>query len=409
MSSWNIILCGDLPNTIVVSVTDPAKWTVDDLKQLVIKDVPKATKSDITFYASSNKQLPEGVPLKDCDGVRNGTGLLTSIKPFIIKVYSPDVDGTITVEIPLLEFDDWKINTLLEVIHFKLCLENLNSLSTRRFLMSSYSIYMLVFNGQSLSNNDPSTAKVSLIPGIYCDCLMTYTKFNVWNLSVPETLDLQHNSLHREVMFPRGMKTEFAESLCFYNRNTNGWLWSWKIVIQQLDGSKTTLTLRDPHKMSVIDLRKVVEQELSIPLHQQKLLLSDDVVLEDWKTTSDGGYDKTLITDYPSFCDGAKLYIVQLIGGIRVNVSKLELGYLSHVVGSMINIHDHSLWTLQKLSLVMKALAKFYLSNEVYLYVEGTTGVRQATPKSFSQSDELVSSVDWITDNCTLTFDKIKV
>ena len=42
MSSWNIILCGDLPNTIAVSVTDPAEWTVDNLKQLVNKVVPKA-------------------------------------------------------------------------------------------------------------------------------------------------------------------------------------------------------------------------------------------------------------------------------------------------------------------------------------------------------------------------------
>ena len=115
MSSWNIILCGDLPNTIVVSVTDPAEWTVDNLKQLVIKDVPKS-ENDITFYAGSNKQLPEGVPLKECAGVRNGTGLLTSIKPFIIKVYSPDVDVTATVGIPLLEFDDWVLNNLIEAI-----------------------------------------------------------------------------------------------------------------------------------------------------------------------------------------------------------------------------------------------------------------------------------------------------
>ena len=202
--------------------------------------------------------------------------------------------------------------------------------------------------------------------------------------------------------------------ICLYNRGTNGsgWLFSWQIDIQQLDGSKTTLTLHNPHKMSVIDLGKVVQQELSIPFHQQKLvLLRDDVVLEDWNTTSDGGYDKTLITDYPSFCDGAKLYIVQLTGGIRVNVLEIIIerkGFerFSHV--GTINIHDRSLWTLQKLSLVMKTFPnKSYLSNtEVYIHVKSTTGVPQATPKSFSPSDELVSSVDWITDNCTLTFDK---
>ena len=401
MSSWNIILCGDLPNTIVVSVTDPAEWTVDNLKQLVIKAVPK---SDMTFYAGSSK-LPEGVPLKECDGVRNGTGLLTRIKPFIIKVYSPDVDGTVTVEIPLLEFDYWKINILLEAIRFKLRLKT---------ILGTYD--MLVFNGQSLS--DKQTTQLSLIPGISNDCLMTYTRFNESELSIPnvDAKFVKHSALrkYRNVFLPAGVDTEFARNLCLYNRGTNGcgWLFSWQIDIQQLDGSKTTLTLRNPHSMSVIDLRKVVEQEMSIALHQQKLLLRDDVVLQDWKTTSDRGYDKTLITDYPLFFDGAKLYIVQLTGGIRVNVLEIiierkHFERSSHV--GTINIHDRSLWTLQKLTLVMKSILRSRpSSNMVYLYSKSrTTDVSQATPKCFSPSDELVSSVDWITDNCTLTFNKV--
>ena len=132
--------------------------------------------------------------------------------------------------------------------------------------------------------------------------------------------------------------------------------------------------------------------------------MRDDVVLEDWKTTSNGGYDETLITDYPSFCDGAKLFIVQLTGGIRVNVSTEDSVFFFDTI----NIHDRSLWTLKKLALVMKAFTnKSCFSNaNVYLHV---TGVPQATPKSFSPSDELVSSVDWITDNCTLTFDILKL
>ena len=398
MSSWNIILCGDLPNTIVVSVTDPAKWTVDNLKQLVIKDVPKS-ESDITFYTGSSK-LPEGVPLKECDGVRNGTGLLTSIKPFIIKVYSPDVDVTATVEIPIREFDVWEIDTLVETIRFRLGPFEVSRENSRGHIGDN----LLVFNGKVLGN-DPNV-KVSSIPDISNGCLMTYTRFRKNDLYTPLRSVVKVN-------IPETVDYDFAMNSCFYQSESydRNWLQNWQIVVQQLDGSKTTLTLRNPHKMSVIDLRKVVEQKLSIPPHQQKLLLRDDVVLEDWKTTSNGryninvGYDTTLIIDYPSFCDGAKLYIVQLTGGIRVNVSTETRSY-KHVVSS-ISIHDCSLWTLQKLSLVMKALAKYNFSNEVYLYVEGTIGVRQATPKSFSPSNELVSSVDWITDNCTLTFDKI--
>ena len=396
MSSWNIILCGDLPNTIAVNVSDPAGWTVDNLKQLVIKDVPKATKSDMTFYTGSNK-LPEGVPLKECAGVRNGTGLLTSIKPFIIKLYSPDVDVTVTVEIPLLEFDDWEIDTLLEAIRFKRGLG-----FSRQNSQGHMSYDLLVFNGKLLGN-DPKV-KVSSIPDISNGCLMTYTRFRKGYLCTPQ------KSI-RNVIFPETVDSNFAMNCCFYQRNLKGqnWLHAWQIIVQQLDGSKTILTLNNPHKMSVIDLRKVVEQELSIPLHQQKLLLRDDVVLEDWKTTSNGGYDETLITDYPSFCDGAKLFIVQLTGGIRVEVEGYPQFGSYFDIYRKISIHDCSLWTLQKLTLVMKSILRYDPSSDVvvYLYSKSrTTDVSQTTPKSFSPSDELVSSVDWITDKCTLTFDK---
>ena len=347
----------------------------------------------MTFYTGSS-ELPEGVPLKECNGVKNGTGLLTIIKPFIIKVYSPDVDGTITVEIPIREFDDWEIDTLVKTICFKRGFG-----VSRENSQGHMSDDLLVFNGKLLGE-DPKV-KVSSIPDISNGCLMTYTRFRKGQLHTPQNSRI-------DVIFPETVDSNFAMNCCFYQRNLKGenWLHAWKIIVQQLDGSKTTLTLRYPHKMSVIDLRKVVEQELSIPPHQQKLLLRDDVVLEDWKTTSNGGYDKTFITDYPSFFDGIKLYIVQLTGGIRVNVSSETRSYRHVVSHGSISIHDCSLWTLQKLSLVMKALTKSYLSNQAYLYVEGTTDVPQATPKSFSPSDKLVSSVDWITDNCTLTFDK---
>ena len=370
MSSWNIILCGYLPNTIVVSVTDPAKWTVDNLKQLVIKDVPKATKSDITFYASNNKQLPEGVPLKECAVVRNGTGLLTIIKPFVIKVYSPDVDVTATVEIPLLEFDDWVLNNLIEAIHFKLALDK-------------YAVFggdLLVFNGKLLGN-DPKV-KVSSIPDISNGCLMTYTRFHKRHLQTPQNSKIQ-------VIIPKTVDLDFALDYGFYQRNldhseSQNWLDGWKIVVQQLDGSKTTLALRDPHEMSVIDLKDYVEEKLPIPPHQQKLLLSDDVVLEDWKRTPTERYRETFITDYPSFCDGAKLYIVQLTGGIRVNIK-----IISSLVLSIPNPKE---WTVTKLINVIKA--RFDLHSVChFIFLD---------KHILSPSDELISSVDGIIDNCTL-------
>ena len=146
--------------------------------------------------------------------------------------------------------------------------------------------------------------------------------------------------------------------------------------------------------MSVIHLKRIVEKKLSIPPHQQKLVLKDDIILEDWN--GDGRFKEKLLTDYPSFCDGSKLYIVQLTGGIKVNVTKSSNRYSRDTI----SIHDPSVWTLNKLYSVMKSLHSSS-SKLVYLYIRET----QSTPKSFTPSDNPVSSIDWITDNCTLTLD----
>ena len=50
--------------------------------------------------------------------MKNGVGLAASIKPFIVNVYCPDVDVMLTIEIPRLEFNSWKVATLLEAIYY---------------------------------------------------------------------------------------------------------------------------------------------------------------------------------------------------------------------------------------------------------------------------------------------------
>ena len=85
-------------------------------------------------------------------------------------MYSPDVDITVTVEIPICEFDDWEIDTLVETIRFKrgLGVSKQNS-------QGHMSDDLLVFNGKLLGK-DPKV-KVSAIPDISNGCLMTYTRF----------------------------------------------------------------------------------------------------------------------------------------------------------------------------------------------------------------------------------------
>ena len=134
------------------------------------------------------------------------------------------------------------------------------------------------------------------------------------------------------------------------------------------------------------------------------------MILEDWTTEREFA-ETCSITGYPSFIDGAKLYVVRLTGGIKVKVvTKSDDNVYSHV--DSLGIQDSSVWTLQKLYLVRSKLCNragdgwlfgYSSSNKrVYLYISEP----QSTPKSFAPSDNPVSSKSWITDDCTLTLDK---
>ena len=100
--SWNIILCGTVPRPPVVKVPDPSKWTIKELKQEMAKHVTHVSEDDVTFYLGKI-EVPVDKVLKDCPGMKNGVGLAAGIKPFIINVCCPDVDVTLTIEIPRLE------------------------------------------------------------------------------------------------------------------------------------------------------------------------------------------------------------------------------------------------------------------------------------------------------------------
>ncbi len=386
MSSWNIIVCGDFTAPIAISVPDPSKWHVTDLKQAISeKTEVTIALTDITLYLGTTK-LPEDKPLQECIGMRNGIALLVStyIKPFVINVYCPDIDVTLTIEIPKREFSFWTIKTICEAICFK------------EPRSEKYAQYLLVYNGNTLTN---SRTGVSTIPGITDNCLMTYTKLESFWFNIPNSVE------KTSVLLPCSTDASFASLECFYGRSLStssrrGYDWlsgcSWIITVQTLDGLSKTKIAIDVNRhcpMPIRSLREAIDKKLSVPTYQQRLLLGN-TVLEDLRKD----YQDATITDYPGFHCGITLHLVQLTDGIRVNISQSSDRTCSF------DIHIPSVFTLKNVFQYMKAQAIYSKDKLEYenIYLEGTD-------KYFSSSDDPVSSIEWITNDCNLTLKALKV
>ena len=201
MSSWNIVIFGDLPKPLVIKVPDPCKWTVKELKQEMAKCIKQISEDVIILYLGrSETPVPEDKALQDCPGMKNGVGLAASIKPFIINVYCPDVDVTLAIEIPRQEFSSWKVANIHDVVCFKLGVKSWNEKddistvntysskpkSTRKVLSQEA---VLAFSGSAL--DDPAM-NISQIPDISDYCLMTFTRFQKFLLPTPDGIANRH-------------------------------------------------------------------------------------------------------------------------------------------------------------------------------------------------------------------------
>ncbi len=449
MASWNLIICSDIqPTPVVIHCPDPTKWTARDLRSEAGKKLGYP-EEDLMLYCNETV-LPEGKPLTECQGLKNGVALLATIKPSTVKVFCPHIDTILQIDIPRREWGSWTGATLRTVVCFKLGIDPASSQND-----------ILALKGESLLNSDKVCALNGITGGK--DLLLTYTRIQQFQLALPTMMMTSH-----VFAVPSDITHNFASSHSIYNRHVSSkpvksdpvqfptlggmglgspslypnWLCFWTITVQQLDGTKTSIKLPDINRTPIYKLRELVKEALSIPTHQQKLTLSggsnNTIVLEDWD--EEGG--AMAIAHYPSLHDGATLYLVQLTEGIHVKVhigNSQSFGVigpgkpgivkcqsppscrpstvpstipLSSIPSpSYVNIHSPSILSLNSLN---KILCKFD-KTPMMPVMSSLGGWRptanksvycQSTGKQLSPSDAPVASVKWIADGCTLTFSK---
>ena len=395
-SCWNIIVCGDFEDPVVLFI--PYKSTVTQLKEEVEKktNIPV---SEQTLYCQEIP-LPEAKLLVECHGIDNGVALCLVRKPFIINVYRPDGKVNVRVEIPRNELDIWTVSILR------------NYISSRVGFQEDYD-HIYVVDG-TMIKMDVSELKLNVCSAITDGCTMTVTFLKKVNIETPHQDNnkwAEATKRPRSFYVPVSSSQEFIMSKVSYQRSNCDWKGAWTVYIQQIDGSKRILYLKESSLTPVYKLRESLSETYAIPSYQQRLTVGD-TVLEDWDVEG----RPFLLANYPAIHDGVTLYLVCLTEGIHVKVyisnyneltpSPINLFYTKTsswiFYNPYINIFNPKEMMLSRLlKLIQEMSCGSYYSSVVY---EISTDKKcESKQVSLEEGDVTIASIPWIIDGCTVS------
>ena len=391
--SWSVVICGDLPEPIGIFVPDPHKFTVSQLKE-EIEDYTDIPANEQTLFCQETP-LSDKMILDECQGIDNGVALCLLRKAFVINVYRPDIKVTATVSIPKNELDIWTISTLHEYIFNRMGLEKSCD-------------YVLVISGTILKRDSQvRLTKCSFITDGYTMALTILKKVTI---STPSTKPGK-----RSFYVPGSNSQKFVADRISYQRSESDWKGPWTLYIQQLDGSKKTLRLKNLALTAIFQLRKLVRNALSVSTCQQRLSVRD-TILEDWD--EDG--KPLLVRNYPEIFDGATLYLVCLTEGIQVNLSRIRHKRVVSMVTSPKNLRSSTTTTEtifppsyinicnvkeMMLSRLIKIVAECEgntYSNSA-LYEVSFSSRNPGIANLDSDGDKNVASIAWFVHGCTIS------
>ena len=334
----NVIVCSDLlPEPLAIYL--PKRAGLYDLK-ICIEEKTNIPVGQQALYLgerllSHNYYLDDycyqdTLPSVSMERIRNGAAIYLTYteETFTINVKRGDTEGNIKVHLPHTEAHQWSIATL------------------RHLIMNKFDIpvdtpHLLVTRGKILKDTTGggSEAKIKdyldYIPVMTSnDCTLTLTILSKVELCRPSFTHPKAS-----IMVPLDTSKEFLDRKMCHNHRHYQWeeedtmgkslcrhflQFCWTIYIKQLNGTKTTINLSadnpkvktdQPWAISVFILRELVNEKLSIPTYQQRLVFGD-TVLNDW---SECGTRLQLLSDY-HIENGATISLVILTDGIRMKI-----------------------------------------------------------------------------------------
>ena len=309
---WNIVVCGDLSEeAFVVQVSDPKIQTIAHIKKQIEK-IMQIPSCELNLYQNERK-LSDGKVLKDFEGLGNGVAVCAIMKPIVLTVIRADCGLSVKIKIPRREFPKWTVSNLKEIVCFK-------------FLMDPDSPHVLASAGHKLEEDKNlcefarNDSVVTLTPLKHVEMINHPSVSGKKTVILPASCCLTRASqsfLYSRDLFPVARKEHI--DLGSFSKEPN-WLGKWSvIVVQQFPCTKIELVISNPRYTTVHSLKSEIQAELSVPTHQQKLLVGD-IVLEEWD--EDGKI--MLLANYPTIFAGATISVVKLTDGIQMkhNVAK---------------------------------------------------------------------------------------
>ena len=383
---WSIVVCGDFDESpITVSVPFPSLTTAEVLKKS-IENKTKVLTNEQTLYYEDNI-LPEDTSLVECDRMKNGAAIYLAIKPVTINisvVHHPGANGPFKVKIPQKEFKEWKVSFLREAVCSK-------------FGFDINSNHILAVAGKTLTND----TMIKDQPEIKDGCNVTFTILQHALLPTPTGLS------DRKLTVPAYSSFKIKSREALYERNLrySPVLSSrWTVHVTNRREEKS-IALSDCQFTPIFTLRKLIEEKIPVPSHQQELT-AGTTVLEDW----DKNGKVLLLCNYPSIYDGVTIELEDVTEGIHVKLSgvdnePLKISPKNVIIQknpqipppNYINIPNPGEMTVRMLMNIMKNCG--LSGEEIY---------KQSAISSdhIPISDKPISSVKLISNGCVLTTTK---
>ena len=410
INGWNVIVCGDLPKLILLYVPEPDKCTVVQLKEM-IEEKTKIPRDHQVLYFKEKELDSDKEVLKNCSAeMRNGIAICVGrLDRFIINVQNADNGVQMEFKLPPNEAQDWLIAALRRLICY-------------RFGIKVEAYHMLAIEGITLEDNRKSSRNgrrsemvIRDYEQIKSGCMITLTLLSKIEICRPFSANNKDN-----ITLPLNTSKGFAnEKICHSRLHSreiedspesdedpiicqHAWDVGWTIYIKQLDGTKTSINIpSEPQDMSVFRLREMINERISVPTYQQRLVCGE-TILCDWSINGDSKACLQLLSDYQLY-DGITISLVILTTGIQI--WKPKEGFFSPRLAYMpyINIPCPDKMTVRQLESIIN-----YLSNSwtVAFHEKGCvrykSSSRSQTPASVGsrcKPDQPVSSLTWLSEN----------
>ena len=404
INGWNVIVCGYLPELILLYVPEPDKCTVAQLKEM-IEEKTEIPRDHQVLYCKEKELDSDKEVLKNCSEMRNGIAICVGrLDRFIINVQNADNGVQMEFKLPPNEAHDWLIAALRRLICY-------------RFGIKVEAYHMLAIEGITLEDNRKSSRygkrsemAIRDYEQIKSGCMITLTLLSKIKICRPFSTNNKDN-----ITLPLNTSKEFTnEKIChrrLHSREiedspesdeedpiicSHAWDVGWTIYIKQLDGTKTSINIPSkPQDILVFCLREMISEKISVLTYQQRLVCGE-TVMDDWSNNGDSQVRLQLLSDYQLY-DGITISLVILTTGIQIWMpnrlfSRPRLAY--------VNVPCPDKMTVRQLENVIG-----FSYNTVHFHEKGCVihnSYRSKIPTSVGsrcKPDQPVSSLTWLSEN----------